>query len=76
MTRKVSGWSQRSRSNILKICHMVRNMNSSFIVDGWRSYLAQELLLVCRLQRRFQITDMTFVSISNIQYTSNMSYDS
>ena len=39
---------QRSRSNILKICLIVPNANSSFVFDEVCLYLADLLLMVCR----------------------------
>ena len=53
---------QKSSSNILRMSFMACNANISFFFDRWWSYLAQLLLMVCKLQRRLQIIAMTLES--------------
>ena len=52
-------WSQRSRSNVLKICIVALNMTSSFNTCSRMIiiYLAQWLLMVKRWQRRWCVKD-------------------
>ena len=48
-------------------------MQTFFYFYGGYSYLAQWLPMVCILQQRFQITDMTLASKVKATYTNNLS---
>ena len=59
-------------SNILKICIMAHNANSSFIFDQGYSYLVQQLPMVCWWQVTFQIINVALESKANVNFTQNM----
>ena len=40
---------------------------NSFIFDRWSSYLAKWLSMLCRLQRWFQVTDVTLGSKARVK---------
>ena len=51
------------------LCLMARNTNSSFLCfDLGFPYLAQWLPVVCGLQQKFKITDMTLESKVKVKY--------
>ena len=71
-TSPIQPWSQRLRSNKLIICFVSCSANSPLIFDRGCSYLAQLLLMVCRLQGMLQITAMTLNQRSRLNYSKSI----
>ena len=51
-------WGQKTRSNILTISLLLVTRTPPSFFDQWCSYLAQILLMVCKLQSALHITAM------------------
>ena len=52
-----------------KNCHTANNKTQFWIIDGMCSYLAQQLLMMCRLKRWYKIADMTLWSKAKVTHT-------
>ena len=59
--------------HLISVLWLIMQIRLSFFYQGC-SYLAQQLPMVCRLQHRFLIMDMTLKSKVKVKYTKNQCY--
>ena len=68
-------WCQATWSNILTIKIWLVKRTAPSFVDQWCSYLAQLLLMVCKLQSTLHITAMTLESKVNYNLAYSGMFD-